>query len=97
VRGKPKKSRSKTLVRPAPNPSRRPVAYQDFSRYVRQFKTQQLLRLIAKNQMLEWNEDKPVGSYLLKPHAGSLIAFEAMSGWGAQGQFPATIDDLGKT
>jgi len=26
-----------------------------------------------------------------------LIAFEAMSGWGAQGQVPATIDDLGKT
>ena len=46
--------------------------------------------------MLEWNEDKPVGSYLLKPHAGSLIAFEAMSGWGAQGQVPATIDDLGR-
>lgn len=70
------------------------MAYQDFCRYVRQFKTQRLLRLVAKNQMLQWNEDDPVSSHLLKPHAGSLIAFEAMGGWGAQGQVVPTIDDL---
>ncbi len=93
ARGKARKTTAKAPV-PVPDPATGPVPYEAFSRYVRQFKTRQLLRLIAEHQLLQWNENAPVGEYSLKPHAGSLIAFEAMASWGAQNQVAPTVDAL---
>lgn len=89
--------RPKRLLRLPPNPGESPLSYDVFSRYVRQFKTQQLLRMVAKAQHLQWKDpdDRPSSNnQLLAPHAASLIAFEAMSGWGAHGQRQPTLDDI---
>lgn len=92
-----RQDRPKRLLRLPPNPGENPLSYDVFSRYVRQFKTQQLLRIVAKAQHLQWlgPDDRPSSkNQLLAPHAASLIAFEAMRGWGAHGQRQPTLDDI---
>lgn len=76
----------------AADPFNTPVPYTDFTRYVRQFKTQQLIRLVAKHQ--KWDRRGESAKSPLVPHAASLVAFEAMGSWGAQGQRSVGVDDL---
>lgn len=73
-----------------------PIDYSEFAAYVRQFKTQALLRMLADISRGQWLRRGPLSQRAdaVYPHSASLIAFEAMAGWGRQRQVPPTLDDL---
>lgn len=92
-----RQDRPSRILRLPPNPGDNPLNYDVFSRYVRQFKTQRLLRMVAEAQHLEWldpNRRPSSNNRVIAPHAASLIAFEAMSAWGAHGQRRPARDDI---
>lgn len=87
--------REKRLIR-LKNVTEKPISYSEFVRHVRQFKTQRLLRMLADVGRQQWLSAGKLsdGNHPIYPHAASLVALEAMGGWGRPRQIASTVDDL---